>query len=313
MKWSSAGVTDPASPLAAPAPQRDHQRARERARRGRLLLESVPLQAGVLAAVAFSVYPLLWVIGLAVRPGGLGATTGVFPLGGEWTLDHFRALVGSEGVKRWLFATQAINSLVVSLTTAFLSVAIAVPAAYALARFRFLGARTAMRLLLWTQLFPAVAAAVPLYLLLDALHLLDSRAGLVLVYATTAVPFAIFQLRGAFEGIPVELEEAAMIDGASRFQAFLRVSLPAARPAIAVTALFAFMAAWNEFILAATFLSREPSLTLPVVLQRYVGEYDADWGAFAAGAIVVSVPVMVLFYIAQRHIVAGLTSGSVKG
>ena len=104
-----------------------------------------------------------------------------------------------------------------------------------------------------------------------------------------------------------------MVDGASRFQAFLRVALPAARPSIAVTSLFAFMGAWNEFILAATLLSREEAFTLPVALQRYVGEHGASWGHFAAGALIVSVPVMALFYVAQRHIVSGLTAGGVKG
>ena len=143
--------------------------------------------------------------------------------------------------------------------------------------------------------------------------MLDTRSGLVLVYATTAVPFAIFQMRGAFDAIPRDLEEAAMVDGATRFGAFVRVVLPAARPAMAVTALFAFMTAWNEFILAATFLSREEVFTLPVVLQRFVGEHDAHWGHFAAGAIIVSIPVMALFYWLQRHLVGGLTSGSVKG
>ncbi len=110
----------------------------------------------------------------------------------------------------------------------------------------------------------------------------------MLCYASTSVPFAIFQLRGAFEAIPVDLEEAAMVDGATALGAFLRVVLPAARPAIAVTALFAFMSAWNEFILAATLLGREEMFTLPVVLQRYVGEHDAAWERFAAGALVVS-------------------------
>jgi arabinogalactan oligomer/maltooligosaccharide transport system permease protein len=164
-----------------------------------------------------------------------------------------------------------------------------------------------------TQMFPGVASSVPLYLLLDRLGLLDSHGGLVLVYATTAVPFAIFQLRGAFEAIPRELEEAAMVDGATRWQAFVKVVLPAARPALAITCLFAFMSAWNEYILAATFLSREETFTLPVALQRYVGEYDAAWGSFAAGAVVVSLPVMAVFYAVQRHLVGGLTAGGVKG
>jgi arabinogalactan oligomer/maltooligosaccharide transport system permease protein len=162
-------------------------------------------------------------------------------------------------------------------------------------------------------MFPTVASAVPLYLLLDVLHLLDSRTGLVLVYASTAVPFAIFQLRGAFLSIPVDIEEAAMVDGASRLRAFLLVVLPAARPAIAVTALFAFMSAWNEFILAATLLSRKSAYTLPVVIQSYVQEQSTSWGPFAAGAILVSVPVMALFYVAQRQLVSGLTQGGVKG
>ena len=132
-------------------------------------------------------------------------------------------------------------------------------------------------------------------------------------YATTSVPFAIFQLRGAFETIPKAVEEAAMVDGATRFEAFIRVVLPAARPAIAVTALFAFMSAYNEFVLAHTMLGREDLYTLPVVLQRYISQFSADWPKFAAGSLLVSLPVMLLFYVAQRHLVAGLTSGGVKG
>ena len=281
--------------------------------RGRAL-ESGLVHAVLLAATAFALYPLLWVVAIALTPGGLGAHSGVLPVPREPSLENFRLVLGAGSAERgWLFATQTFNSLVVSLATAGAAVAIATPAAYALARFPFVGARAGMRGLLATQMFPAVASAVPLYLLLDALHLLDSRAGLILVYASTAVPFAIFQMRGAFLAIPVDIEEAAMVDGATRAQAFYRVVLPAARPAIAVTALFAFMSAWNEFILAATLLSRERAFTLPVVLQRYVGEHDAAWGAFAAGAILVSVPVMALFYLAQRQLVAGLTAGGVKG
>jgi arabinogalactan oligomer/maltooligosaccharide transport system permease protein len=208
---------------------------------------------------------------------------------------------------------QLANSLVVSLGTAFVAILVATPAAYALARFRFVGSRSGLKALLATQMFPAVASAVPLYLLLDTLHLLDSSAGLVLVYASTAVPFAIFQLRGAFLAIPVDIEEAAMVDGATRARAFWLVVLPAARPALAVTALFAFMSAWNEFILAATFLSRKSAYTLPVVIQSYVQEQSTAWGPFAAGAMLVSAPVMALFYVAQKQLVSGLTQGGVKG
>jgi arabinogalactan oligomer/maltooligosaccharide transport system permease protein len=276
-------------------------------------LARIAVNAVLVAAVVYALYPVLWVISLAFSSGSEPELR-AFPVPHHVTLDNFRLVTGwGDPARSWLFARQLLNSLVVSLATAIMAVAIATPTAYALARHDFVGKRSGLRTLLLTQMFPGVASAVPLYLILDALHLLDTRTGLVLVYAATAVPFAIFQLRGAFLAIPVDLEEAAMVDGATRTQAFLKVALPAARPAIAVTALFAFMSAWNEFILAATLIGRESAFTLPVVLQSYVGEYNTSWGAFAAGAILVSVPVMALFYVAQRQLVSGLTSGGVKG
>ena len=267
----------------------------------------------LLVAVVFAVYPVLWVATLALGSSAAPEAR-LAPWPSQPSFDNFaQVLVTSDSQGSWLFGCQLLNSLVVSAATATFALAIATPAAYAFSRFRFVGRDRGARALLATQMFPGVAAAVPLYLLLDRLGLIDTHLGLVLVYAATAVPFAIFQLRSAFDGIPRELEEAAMVDGATRFGAFLRVALPAARPALAVTALFAFMSAWNEFILAATILSREDAFTLPVVLQRYVGEYDARWGLFAAAAMLVSVPVMGLFYLLQKQFVGGLTSGAIKG
>jgi arabinogalactan oligomer / maltooligosaccharide transport system permease protein len=285
--------------------------------RVRDLLESIGAHALVLLAVAFSLYPVLWVVSLAFS----GTTTlepQVLPIPTEPTLEPMREVVGAtrteaDGGEIWLFGRQLANSLVVSIATAVVGVAIAIPTAYAFARFEFVGKRGGMRVLLATQMFPAVASAVPLFMILELLELLDTRTGLVLCYASTSIPFAVFQLRSTFEAIPEDLEEAAMVDGATRLQAFVRVVLPVARPAIAVTFLFAFMTAYNEFILAATLLNDERAFTLPVVLQRFIGEYDARWDLFAAGAIVVSLPVMLLFYQVQRHMVAGLGAGGVKG
>ncbi|MBK9262167.1 MAG: sugar ABC transporter permease [Polyangiaceae bacterium] len=279
-------------------------------------LESAACHVFVVIGVAFALYPVLWVIALAFS-GTQTPTARVVPIPDAPTLAHVEAVVGATRKVAdgdiWLFGRQLGNSLIVSLATACVGVLIAIPTAYALARFRFVGKDAGVRTLLATQMFPAVASAIPLYLILNYLGLLNSRTGLVVCYASTSVPFSIFQLRAAFEAIPVDLEEAAMVDGATRFSAFVRVVLPAARPAIAVTALFAFMGAYNEFILAATLLDKEEMFTLPVMLQRFIGEYDAQWEKFAAGALVVSVPVMALFYVAQRHLVAGLTAGGVKG
>jgi arabinogalactan oligomer/maltooligosaccharide transport system permease protein len=279
-------------------------------------LERIAVHAVLLAAVAVALYPVLWVVSLAFS-GTASPEARALPLPQAPTLEHLYAVVGAttpgpDG-EMWLFGRQFFNSLVVAGATAVVGVAIAIPTAYALARFRFVGKDAGVRALLATQMFPAVASAIPLYLILDALGLLNSRTGLVLCYASTSVPFAIFQLRAAFESIPIELEEAAMVDGATRRQAFVKVVLPVARPAIAVTALFAFMSAYNEFILAATLLDDASMFTLPVMLQHFIGEYDAQWEKFAAGALVVSLPVMALFYVVQRHLVAGLASGGVKG
>ena len=276
------------------------------------LLESVGTHLALMAAVAFSLYPILWVISIAFS-GKRPPEARVLPVITEATTSHLTNVVSNSREGTWLFGQQFANSLVVSLATALVGVLIAIPTAYALARFRFVGKETGVRTLLATQMFPTVASAIPLYLLLFKLGLLNSRTGLVLCYASTSVPFAIFQLRAAFEAIPIDLEEAAMVDGATRFQAFLKVALPAARPAIAVTALFAFMSAYNEYVLAVTLLSKEEMFTLPVLLKSFIGEYKQDWEKFAAGSLVVSVPVMALFYVAQRHLVSGLTSGGVKG
>ena len=162
-------------------------------------------------------------------------------------------------------------------------------------------------------MFPATLLLLPLYVILDKLGLLNSLVGLVLVYSTTAIPFCVWTLKGYFDTLPRELEEAARIDGASQWMIFRKIILPLARPGIAVTALFSFMTAWNEFIMASTFMTDESKFTLPVLIQSSVGQFSSDYGLFAAGAVVTSIPVMIAFYVLQKYLVGGLTAGAVKG
>jgi arabinogalactan oligomer/maltooligosaccharide transport system permease protein len=251
-------------------------------------------------------YPVAWVVSMAVSPSQTFAS-GVLPL--PTGVDSANMMHVTSG----LFGRQLLNSVFVAVGTAVMGLGLSTTAAYALSRFRFPGREQGLGLFLATQMFPQVVLAIPLYLLLDELHLLDSLMGLVLVYSATSVPFSTFTLKGWFDSLPKDLEEAALLDGASRWQTFVWILLPLARPALAVTFLFSFMQAWNEFALANTLLSDPRSFTLPIVLQHYVSDYGTEWGHFAAGAVLVSLPVMALFFALQKQFVEGLTAGAVKG
>ena len=251
--------------------------------------------------------PVLWVLKTALR-ASRDLSVSLNPLPDRFELDNFYDLFAAD-----LFWTQLANSLVVSIATTIIGIFFACTAAYAFSRFRFPGRRLGLMGFLVTQMFPGTMMMIPLYQVLEWLSLLDASIGLILVYSTTSIPFCVWMLKGYFDTIPVEIEESATMDGASQFTIFWRIILPLSRPAVAVTALFSFMTAWNEFILAATFMSDERSYTLPVRLQQYVTKYSTDWGHFAAGAVIVSIPVMLLFFLLQRHLVGGLTAGSVKG
>jgi arabinogalactan oligomer/maltooligosaccharide transport system permease protein len=277
------------------------------------LLEQLIVHTVLMVVSVAVLYPVLWVVGMALTDSQ-AFSMDPNPIPTEPTLDNFRAVLGTtDGAGGWLFGRQLFNSLLVSVATATVGIVLATTAGYAMSRWSFPGKNGALQIFLITQMFPGVVMAIPLYILLDEAGLLDSLLGLSLVYATTAIPFCTWNMKGYFDTIPRELEEAALMDGASRWVCFTRVVLPLARPALVVTGLFSFMTAWNEFILAATFMNDERAFTLPVVLQSYVGDFNTEWGRFAAGAVIVSVPVMVLFFVLQKHLVAGLTAGGVKG
>jgi arabinogalactan oligomer / maltooligosaccharide transport system permease protein len=281
-------------------------------RRSRSLALSLLSHAALISACVIALYPALYVVRMALSPTqgfalGLDLEAGL-------SAQNFADVVSTRDQEgAWLFGRQLLNSVLVSAAATLVGVILAVTAAYAFSRFRFPGRKASLSGFLVTQMFPGTMMMIPLYILLDTFGLLNKLSGLVLVYATTSLPFCVWMLKGYFDTIPKDLEEAALIDGASRFRIFWSVILPLARPAIAVTALFAFMTAWNEFVLAKTLMTREALYTLPVVLKGYVGKEDVEWGRFAAGAILVSLPVMALFFALQRQLVSGLTAGAVKG
>jgi arabinogalactan oligomer/maltooligosaccharide transport system permease protein len=277
------------------------------------LATRVVAHVAVLLLVMVVLYPVMLVCKKAFEPGRDFALS-PSPIPHTVTLDHFRALFGTRGSHgEYLFVRQALNSVVAALATTVVGVFLSCTAAYALSRFKFPGRKAGLTTFVVVQMFPATLLIMPLYVVLDKLGLLNSLTGLVLVYATTAIPFCVWTLKGYFDSLPRELEEAARIDGASAWLIFRKIILPLARPGLAVTALFSFMTAWNEFILASTFMTSESRYTLPVLIQSSVGEFSSQYGIFAAGAIVTSVPVMAVFYVLQKYLVGGLTAGAVKG
>ena len=282
----------------------------------RRVTQALPMAGRHLFLIAFTIavlWPVLWVVKMALEPGQ-DFSFSLSPIPTNPSLDNFEHLVTStDNQGRWLFGRQLWNSFAIAGSAALLGIFLSATAAYAFSRFKFPGRRAGLLAFLATQMFPGTMMMIPLYLLLNYLNLLDSMAGLILVYATTSVPFSVWNLKGYFDTIPKELEEAAIIDGASQARIFWTIVIPLSAPAIAITALFSFMTAWNEYILAAKFMDSELHYTLPVVVNGAVGSKSVRWGDFAAGAVLVSTPVVALFLGLQRFIVGGLTAGGVKG
>ena len=291
-------------------------------RRSREELPHPPLHAILIVATLLTIYPILWVLTIALsgkqslaiadlpaRPSISDRLRAVIPWPETVSMANFESLFRDQPFARWI-----VNGAIVASATTFLGIFLAATAGYAFSRFRFPGRRAGLMSFLVSQMFPGVLTLIPLYIILVKwLGLGSTRIGLVLVYTTTAIPFCVWMLKGYFDTIPRDLEEAAMIDGASPLLIFRRIVLPLAKPAIAVTALFSFMTGWNEFILAATLMDKENMYTAPVGLRFFVGGFSQQWGYFAAGAIIVSIPIVALFFFLQRYLVSGLTAGSVKG
>lgn len=223
-------------------------------------------------------------------------------------LDHYRVLFTDLA-----FWRPIRNSLIVAGTTTVLSVAIGGLCAYAIARLRFRGRNVVLAVTLAVSMFPQVAIVSPLFLMLRWLHLIDTFPGLVLPYLTFAMPLTVWLLVGFFRQLPREIEEAALVDGATRLQTLLRIVLPLAAPGLTATAILTFLYCWNEFLFALTFTLGPERQTVPVAIALFRGQYQVPWGQVLAGAVVATVPVVLIVFFAQRKIVHGLTAGAVKG
>ncbi|MCX4765725.1 carbohydrate ABC transporter permease [Streptomyces sp. NBC_01275] len=264
--------------------------------------------AALLAYLVFLAFPLLWLLSTAFKPPRELASLHPTWIPIHPTLANFRQAFDEQPLLH-----AAFNSLLAALGAAVIAVALATPMAYVMARHRTRLARAATGWVVVSQAFPFVLVIIPLFLVLKNLRLIDSLPGLVMVYVVWALPFALWMLVGYVRAVPVELEEAAAIDGAGRLRTLVSVTAPLLAPGIVATALFAFITAWNEFFFALVLLKTPEKQTLPVILTHFIGaEGVADLGPLAAAAFLATLPSLVVFAVIQRRITGGMLAGAVK-
>jgi len=262
----------------------------------------------ILAFLAFALLPLYWLVKIALTPERLLYSEGVALWPSRMTLDNFVFVLLKSS-----FPTFFRNSIVVSLGTAAIVTVIAAGAGYAFSRFRFRGRYGVMFILLLTQMFPLVMLIAPIYRLMAPLGLTDNLVGLIVVYTAFNTPFASFLMQSFFDGIPKDLEEAAMIDGCSRLAALRRVILPLTLPGLGATLGFVFTAAWSELLFALMLINSDSQKTFAVGLLTFVTKFSVDWGQMMAACVLALVPAVLFFLFIQRYLVQGLTAGAVKG
>jgi N,N'-diacetylchitobiose transport system permease protein len=261
-----------------------------------------------LVVLAVMIFPVFWMVSTAFKPGHdiLSYTPKWLPL--HPTLSNF-----TDAMHQQFFWNAVKNSLIVTSVVVALSLVLAFLGALALAKFDFYGRKPFIVLILGVQMVPLAALIIPLYIMMSRLGQVDKLSGVIVMYLTFVLPFAVWTLRGFLLGVPKELEESAMVDGTTRFGAFVRILLPLVGPGLVATSIFAFIQAWNEFIIAYVFLHTPEKQTLMVWLASFTTLRGTDWGPLMAGATLCSLPVIVFFLLVQRRIAFGLTAGAVKG
>jgi arabinogalactan oligomer / maltooligosaccharide transport system permease protein len=262
----------------------------------------------VLVASFISIYPVLYIFNVSLKKENAFSSRSLSLIPEGASFDNYRKLLTETDFLLWMK-----NSLIVSVTVVLTGVTLAALAGYALSRFDFRGKKVALLTLLISQSFPATMLLLPFFILLAKLNLIDSYLGLFLIYSSTALPFCIWQMKSFYDTVPKELEEAALIDGCAPFTAYRKVIVPLSLPALAVTALFSFLTAWSEYAVAAVVIQDPALYTLPLGLKSFQASLATQWGLYAAGALIVSVPVVTVFLFLTRFLVGGLTAGGVKG
>ncbi len=269
----------------------------------RILFLFLPL----ILILLFLVFPFYWTFVTSIKPETelYGRTVTYWPR--DVSFQAYRSLFID-----YNFIKPMRNSFVVAISTTVLTLFVATLAAYAFSRYRFRGRRAFMILFLTNNMFPTVLLLIPLYAIMRRLGILYTPLALILSYTTFTIPFSVWLLNGYLSDMPMSLEEAAMVDGANRAQAFIRIILPVLVPCLVATGVYIFMTSWNEYTFAVMF-TNERSRTIPVSLKNLIGQLGVQWDLLTAGGIITIIPVCVMFFFAQRRLVQGLTAGAVKG
>jgi ABC-type glycerol-3-phosphate transport system permease component len=262
----------------------------------------------LIALLFFALAPVALMIGTAFKPN-----VEIFQVPPRWlprapTLSNFHKVMFNSGIPRYAF-----NSVIIATLMTFTALVLGTLAGYGFSRFKFRGNRALSLFMLLGQLIPLIALIVPFFQIFDAVGLLDTKIGIALAHLTTALPLVTWMSASYFSTIPVELDEAAIIDGCTRMQALRKVVLPVALPGIISIALFAFLMSWNEFVLASVLTNTDNSKTLPIGLSEFATMFTVDWGSTMAAAFLMTVPVVAVFLLFQKQFVSGLSAGAVKG
>lgn len=303
-----ASAAAPAAAATRPVPTRR--------RRRRIGAAGITRVVVIAAFVLASVLPFYYMVLLSMRPtAALLRDPGAMWIGAdEFTFETFINVLRPVSAGGQGFGSFLLNSGIVAISSVILALLIAIPGSYAVARLPFFGRRQISALFLAAYLFPAIVIAIPLFVMLTRMGLRGSLVGLIIVYAAQTVPVAIYMMRNYFETVPVSIEEAAMVDGLTRFGVMRKITIPLSLPSILSTGIFVFMIAWNEFLFALLFLvDRRPSWTVSLGLSRLAGSIEIPTTVLMAGSVILTIPVIVLFFATEKFLKGGLTSGGVKG